>query len=137
MAQMSCADAQLAADAAWETKVKDILMPYAEEFRASHAGYWQGLDTHTTIPLLGATAFPDVGDACPTDQEGWPWPLEIRTLRLPMMLRVNCYLGDRGPGYEVNLFIDCSTRRWHRAMAFGAEMWRNVDWHAWSLLGEP
>jgi hypothetical protein len=136
MSQMSCAEAQAAADDAWDTKVAPILQPYAEDFRAVHSGYWQGLPSHSVIPLLGATAFPDVGDACPTDQAGWPWPSGILSLRLPMAMRVNCYLGDRGPGYEVHLLIDCSTRRWHRCMAFGAEMWRTLDWHAWSLLAE-
>jgi hypothetical protein len=133
---MTCAEAQEAADVAWETKVKQILQPYAEDYRQVHADYWQGLDSHSVVPVLGATAFPDVGDACPTDQPGWPWPAAIRTLRLPMAMRVNCYRGDRGPGYEVNLVIDCGTRRWHRCLAFGAEMWRNADWHSVSLLAE-
>lgn len=136
MAQMSCADAQIAADDAWTTKVQPVLDPYVQDFYAQRGRWWQGLDSHSTIPLLGATAFPDIGETCPSDQEGWPWPEAIRATRLPMMIRVNTYLGDRGPGYEVNLYIDCSTRRWHRAMAFGAEMWRNLDWHAWSLLAE-
>jgi hypothetical protein len=134
MAQMTCVEAQEAADVAWDTKVAPILQPYAEQFRASHDGYWQGLDSHSVIPVLGVTAFPDVGEACPTDQSGWPWPAAIRTLRLPMALRVNCYRGDRGPGYEVHMLIDCGTRRWERIMPFGAEMWRAVDWRAVSLL---
>jgi hypothetical protein len=136
MAQMSCAEAQAAADDAWTTKVQPVLEPYVQQYRADHPTWWQGLRTHTTIPLLGVTAFPDIGLVTPSDQMGWPWPEAIRTTRLPMMLVVNCYLGDRGPGYEVNLYVDCATRRWHRCMAFGAEMWRNVDWHAWSLLAE-
>ncbi len=101
-----------------------------DTYAAAHGGrYWQGLLTNSTYPAEGIEVLPDIGTACPTDQLGVPWPVGIRTTPLPMALRIDCYDGEAGTGYQATVYVSVLGNIYSRTAQSGPETWRVQGWH--------
>jgi hypothetical protein len=118
----SAVDSKLAA--LWTT-IQNKEAAYA----AAHNGrFWQGLLTAFPYPADGATAFPTIGSACPTDQQGHPWPSAILTTPLEMAIQIDCYDGPLGQGYQATVYVTISGNTWTRTAQVGPEDWRVIGW---------
>jgi hypothetical protein len=100
-------------------------------YMAAHNGKaWQGLRTHSVIPSDGATATPDIGTRCPTDQLGSSWPLAIRNTAMEMALEISPYEAPDGTGYQATVWVTVAGTTWTRTAQVGPEVWRTQGWRA-------
>lgn len=100
-----------------------------DAYAAAHNGrYWQGLRSHTVTPADGATALPDIGTACPTDQPGQPWPLSIRQTAIECAIQIDVYSGPFGDGYSATVYVTVAGALWTRTAQVGPESWRQRGW---------
>lgn len=98
-------------------------------YAANHGGkFWQGLRTMSFTPADGATALPDIGTTCPSDQQGQPWPSAILTTPMEMALQIDCYSGPSGDGYQATVWVTIAGNTWTRTAQVGPEAWRNSNW---------
>lgn len=99
-------------------------------YAANHNGrFWQGLVTRSIPPADGATALPDVGQKCPTDQPD-PWPSAILTTPMEMSLVIDVYSGPLGDGYVATVQVTVLGQTYERAAQVGPETWRQYAWRA-------
>lgn len=100
-----------------------------DQYAANHNGrYWQGLRTMSFTPADGTTALPDIGQNCPTDQQGQPWPNAILTTPMEMALRIDVYDGPQGDGYQATVYVSIAGGTWYRTQQVGPETYRNQGW---------
>lgn len=100
-----------------------------DAYAAAHGGkFWQGLRTASVIPSEGTTALPDIGQTCPTDQQGQPWPNAILTMPLEMALQIDVYDGPAGAGYQATVFVAVLGNVYARTQQVGPETWRTQGW---------
>lgn len=100
-----------------------------DAYAASHNGrYWQGLRTVANTPADGATALPDIGTRCPSDQPGDPWPAAIRNTQLEMAIQMDVYDGPMGTGYQATVQVSIAGQTWTRTAQVGPEAWRVSGW---------
>lgn len=98
-------------------------------YAANHGGkFWQGLRTMSFTPADGATALPDIGQTCPTDQPGQPWPNAILTTAMEMALQIDVYDGPAGQGYQATVWVTIAGNTWTRTAQVGPEDWRTQGW---------
>lgn len=100
-----------------------------DTYAAAHNGrYWQGLKTHSVNPADGATALPNIGLVCPTDQLGQPWPLAIRNTAIEMAIVIDVYDGPFGVGYQATVYVTVLGNTYFRTAQVGPETWRQAGW---------
>lgn len=97
--------------------------------------YWQGLITHTVIPvfttLTNGDSIPDRVIIKPSD-ELYTWndimPEWVGTL-LPCAFVMNVYDGPQGKGYVGTVYVRYNGTLYSRSRNVGPETSRNVAWH--------
>lgn len=106
-----------------------VIQARQDNYAANHNGrYWQGLYSHSITPADGLEVVPTIGLTCPTDQQGEPYPLAIRTALLPMALRIDVYDGPEGTGYVATVYVTVQGVTYTRAAQVGPETWRQYGW---------
>lgn len=114
------------------TQLWNAIQNKQDAYAAAHNGrYWQGLRTKAIAPADGATELPDVGQACPTDQLGQPWPNAILTTPMEMALQIDVYDGPAGRGYQAQVWVTIGANTWTRVAQVGPETYRA---HGWTQL---
>lgn len=109
-------------------QLRQYVVSRENTYFANHGHYWQGLRTHTIDPADGVEVLPTIGQRCPTDQQGYPWPSQFLTTPIPMSLRIDVYDGPLGQGYTGTLEVVIGANTWQRCEVFGPETWRAFGW---------
>ena len=122
------ADVRIQADVAIAAFLPILATKQAAYFtRTGGRTYWQGLETHVTIPTGGTASSPTL-TRHPHDQlESWA-DEEYVVPSQSFSYAVNVYRGPNGHGYElVTQFLDAGGR-WQRTVNVGLETDREQDW---------
>lgn len=124
------ADAWLAAR--WPT-----ILNRQATYASNHNGrYWQGLITHTTIPVDAIDALADQLNNHPTDQNvSWNQAIPGLPVNWPIAIVMDVYDGPDGTGFcgTVYVYITQLSRLFSRSQNVGSETWRTRPWHEISL----
>jgi len=120
------ADAWLAAR--WPT-----VQTRQETYASNHNGrYWQGLRSHSSIPIDAIDSFADLLDSHPTDQvSSWNDALPGLPTNWPVLFVMDVYDGPQGMGYVGSVYVyhTNTDRTYSRSRNEGPETWRTVAWH--------
>jgi len=97
---------------------------------ATHGGYWQGLNTHSSIPsVTGPGSIPDRLGLHPTDQaESWEAVSFSSIGPLKCSITVDVYEAPTGHGYCITVITDVAGEIWQRVINKGPETGLEQSW---------
>ena len=120
-----------------QTKAENFWALYGPEiisrqnaYLAAHGIYWQGLQSHGTLPDDGVETAPDLTNK-PTDQlERWLDFFQGYSIPAtwPIAVRIDVYDGPLGKGWTVCLRFTKNGATWERVWNFGPETSREKAW---------
>src|SRR5512137_2488471 len=120
---------QNAADNFWATHGPEVIARQ-NAYLAAHGHYWQGIESHGTLPDDGVATAP-VLTKRPTDQlDRWldffagyslpsTWPIAVR---------IDVCDGPQGKGWVVVVRFTKTGKTYQRSWNFGPETYRNQAW---------
>lgn len=103
-------------------------------YASNHNGrYWQGLVTHSNIPVDAVDTLADLLNNHPTDQNvNWNQAIPGLPTNWPIAIVMDAYDGPDGTGFvgRVFVFITELGKVFTRSQNVGPETWRTEGWHA-------
>ena len=127
----------------WLTAKWPILRDKEIAYYGAHGVYWQGLWSHTALPLHDSTVDGDVEpdglSSKPTDQaEAWlDFWAALLGIKLTAAIRVDVYAGPLGDGFAATVAVKFKDKIYLRAKNFGPENYRTYDWFEYEVGDEP
>jgi hypothetical protein len=120
---------QNASESFWATHGPTVISRQ-NAYLAAHGHYWQGIESHGTLPDDGVSKAPDLTKK-PTDQldrwldffSGYSLPATW-----PISVRIDVYDGPQGKGWVVVLRFTKNGQTWQRSWNFGPETFREQAW---------
>jgi len=96
----------------------------------AHGVYFQALPTHTTLPENGQITPADNLSAKPSDQPfGWNDVGGYPLIDPVSSVKIDTYNGPLGMGFVVIISFKYDGITWLKAVNFGPEEFRSLDWY--------
>ena len=121
----------------WITDNMVQLRTREENYFGTHGEYWQGLWTHTVLPMHNPAGPPTAGDTEPDSLSSKPerqteswlefWPA-LNGLSMASLIRIDVYSGPYGDGFVLVSVMGHDGNIYTRLVNEGPETWRDEDW---------